>query len=242
MIIVKDVKKKFHQQVVLDGVTTEISKGEIVAILGASGSGKSTFLRCINLLETPCSGDISIDGEEVTAETIHDIRAKVGMVFQNFHLFAHMTVMENLIYAPMKVKKISKDVAVQKAKRLLNQVGLERKASAYPRTLSGGEKQRIAIARTLMMDPEVILFDEPTSALDPEMVQEVLRVIKGLASTGITILIVTHEMNFVREVATRVLFLDHGKILEDQKTKEFFDGHTKERIALFLNKTALMGS
>lgn len=238
MIIVKDLKKNFGQQEVLNGLSTHVRKGEIIAILGSSGSGKSTFLRCLNRLEEPCSGQIVIKGVEVTPENIHSVREKVGMVFQNFHLFSNMSVLQNLIYAPCKVKQMSQDEASRKAMGLLRQVGLEKKANALPHTLSGGEKQRIAIARTLMMDPEVILFDEPTSALDPEMVQEVLRVIKGLASTGITILIVTHEMNFVREVATRVLFLDHGVILEDQSPKEFFEGHSKERIAQFLNKTS----
>ncbi len=236
MIVIKNLNKNYGHHVVLNHLSVELHKAEIVAILGSSGSGKSTFLRCINRLEEPTAGQVWIDGVEVTHSNVQQLRTKVGMVFQNFHLFSNMSVIQNLVYAPQKVKKMPESQAFEKAQQLLRQVGLEKKIKAYPHTLSGGEKQRIAIARTLMMDPEVILFDEPTSALDPEMVQEVLRVIKGLASTGITILIVTHEMNFVREVATRVLFLDHGSILEDQSTKDFFDGHNKERIAQFLNQ------
>lgn len=236
MIIIKNLKKAFGKEMVLNGVSASIKKGEIVAILGSSGSGKSTLLRCINDLEHPTSGEILINDIQVNAAHIQRIREKVGMVFQNFHLFSNMKVMQNLVYAPTRLKKLSFEEATQKALGLLKTVGLEKKANAYPKTLSGGEKQRIAIARALMVDPEVILFDEPTSALDPEMVQEVLKVIKSLASTGITILIVTHEMNFVREVATRVLFLDKGVILEDQNTHDFFEGHSNERIAQFLNK------
>lgn len=235
MISIKGLKKTYGDRKVLDGLSTEIQQGEIVAILGASGSGKSTLLRCINRLEEPSGGEIRILSELVTPSNIFEIRKKVGMVFQNFHLFSHLTVLQNLTYAPMKVKGMAAEAATEKAQNLLTLVGLEKRAGSYPHTLSGGEKQRIAIARTLMMDPEVILFDEPTSALDPEMVNEVLKVIKGLASTGITILIVTHEMSFVKDVSTRVLFLDHGKIIEDQKTKAFFEGAKNERIAMFLN-------
>ena len=236
MIEIRDLRKIYGEQIVLNGLTTRFAKGETVALLGSSGSGKSTLLRCINRLETPTSGQVFFYGVEVTDESIHSVREKVGMVFQNFHLFSNMNVIQNLTYAPEKIKKIPLESNMEKAQGLLKQVGLEKKALAYPQKLSGGEKQRIAIARTLMMDPEVILFDEPTSALDPEMVQEVLRVIKSLASSGITILIVTHEMNFVRDVATRVLFLDRGVILEDQKTHDFFQGHSKERIAQFLSR------
>jgi polar amino acid transport system ATP-binding protein len=239
MVTIKNLKKTFDHQVVLDGVSTSIQKGEVVAILGSSGSGKSTLLRCINYLEEPEEGKISIEGEVVTHINIQKMRTRVGMVFQNFNLFPHLSVMQNLIYAPVRVKKMSAEVAREKALKLLNQVGLADKANAYPQTLSGGQKQRVAIARTLMMDPEVVLFDEPTSALDPEMVQEVLRVIRGLASTGMTILIVTHEMAFVREVSDRVLFLDQGKILEDRKTEDFFERHTHDRIAQFLNTKPL---
>ncbi len=236
MITIKDLKKKFGDQVVLDGVTAQIDSGEIVAILGSSGSGKSTLLRCINDLERPCLGKILIHGVLSNDTNIQSIREQVGMVFQNFHLFSHMTVLQNLIYAPIQVKKILRDVANEKAKKLLAQVGLENKLNVYPHTLSGGEKQRVAIARTLMMDPEIVLFDEPTSALDPEMVQEVLKVMKNLATTGITMLIVTHEMGFVREVASRVLFLDRGKIIEDQTTEQFFGNQVNSRIKLFINR------
>ncbi len=239
MIVIDQLKKKFGTQVILDGVSTEIARGEIVAILGPSGSGKSTLLRCVNRLDVPCSGKITVNGIEVTGsgkvEGV-DIDIKVGMVFQNFHLFPHMSVLQNLIYAPIYVRKMPRSVAVDQAQRLLNQVGLANKSEAFPQTLSGGEKQRVAIARTLMMDPQVILFDEPTSALDPGMVQEVLKVIKGLAATGITILIVTHEMGFVQEVADRILFLESGKIIEDLRTHAFFNAQGNRRIDLFLNR------
>ena len=236
MISIKDLKKVYGKQTVLNGVTTTIQKGQVVAIVGSSGSGKSTLLRCVNRLETPDAGEVSLNGVRVTPETLPQIREKVGMVFQNFNLFSHMTVMQNLIYAPTHVKGMAKDAAIEKAKTLLAQVGLAHKAESYPQRLSGGEKQRIAIARTLMLDPEVILFDEPTSALDPEMVQEVLRVIKSLSSTGITMLIVTHEMAFVRDVADRVLFVDRGKIIEDRETEDFFECHDNDRVIAFLNK------
>jgi polar amino acid transport system ATP-binding protein len=235
MVIIKNLRKTYGGQAVLDGVSTSIQKGEVVAILGSSGSGKSTLLRCINDLEHPNEGEIFIGDQLVTQDNIQQIRQKVGMVFQSFNLFPHMNVVENLIYAPVRVKKVSRQAALEKASQLLKQVGLEDKAQAYPQTLSGGQKQRVAIARTLMMDPDVVLFDEPTSALDPEMVQEVLRVIKSLASMGMTILIVTHEMGFVREVSDRVLFLDKGRILEDRPTEDFFERHAHDRIAQFLN-------
>ena len=238
MIQIKNLKKSYGTRRVLNGITAEIHKGETVAILGSSGGGKSTLLRCINRLEEPTEGRVFLSGVEISAENIFEIRKKVGMVFQNFYLFSHMSVMENLTYAPVRIKGMSIEAALEKAKSLLIQVGLENRAQSYPHTLSGGEKQRIAIARTLMMDPQVILFDEPTSALDPEMVQEVLKVIKSLASTGITILIVTHEMGFVKEVATRVLFLDRGVVLEDRKTQEFFEGKGHERVASFLSHSS----
>ena len=238
MIQIKNLKKSYGTRRVLNGITAEIHKGETVAILGSSGGGKSTLLRCINRLEEPTEGRVFLSGVEISAENIFEIRKKVGMVFQNFYLFSHMSVMENLTYAPVRIKGMSIEAALEKAKSLLIQVGLENRAHSYPHTLSGGEKQRIAIARTLMMDPQVILFDEPTSALDPEMVQEVLKVIKSLASTGITILIVTHEMGFVKEVATRVLFLDRGVVLEDRKTQEFFEGKGHERVASFLSHSS----
>ncbi|MBM7871445.1 polar amino acid transport system ATP-binding protein [Clostridium pascui] len=216
----------------------EIKKGEIVAIIGPSGSGKSTLLRCMNLLETPTSGKIFIDEVDITDKDtdIMAIRQRVGMVFQHFNLFPHMTVMENMIYAPTKVKKMSKSEAEDKAMKLLSQVGLSEKAAVYPATLSGGQKQRVAIARALAMDPEVILFDEPTSALDPEMVKEVLNVIKGLAGTGITMVLVTHEMGFAREVADRICFLDGGQIIEDDTPQVFFSKPKSDRAREFLEK------
>jgi arginine/lysine/histidine transport system ATP-binding protein len=235
MVTIENLRKSFAGHLVLDGVSATIRKGEVVAILGSSGSGKSTLLRCINQMEIPDSGEIRINQEQVLSSNLREVRTKVGMVFQNFNLFPHLSVMENLLYAPTKVKKMDRAVAIEKAKTLLNQVGLSDKANAYPQTLSGGQKQRVAIARALMMDPEVVLFDEPTSALDPEMVLEVLRVMKSLASTGMTMLIVTHEMGFVKEVSSRVLFLEKGKILEDRPTRDFFERHTHDRIAQFLN-------
>jgi polar amino acid transport system ATP-binding protein len=235
MVTIENIRKSFGGQPVLNGVSATISKGEVVAILGSSGSGKSTLLRCINQMEVPDAGEIHIGQEAVHSSNLREVRMKVGMVFQNFNLFPHMSVLENLLYSPTKVKKVDRELATEKAKALLSQVGLSDKANAYPQTLSGGQKQRVAIARALMMDPEVVLFDEPTSALDPEMVQEVLRVMKGLASSGMTMLIVTHEMGFVREVSSRVLFLDQGKILEDRPTRDFFERHTHDRIAQFLN-------
>jgi polar amino acid transport system ATP-binding protein len=238
MVIVKDLKKVYDDQVVLDGVSATVEKGEVVAILGSSGSGKSTLLRCMNYLEQPDGGEIFIAGNKVTPANLQEMRIRVGMVFQSFNLFPHMTVTENLLYAPIKVKGMDPALALEKSQKLLTQVGLADKAKAYPGSLSGGQKQRVAIARALMMDPEVVLFDEPTSALDPEMVQEVLRVMKNLASTGMTMLIVTHEMGFVKEVSDRVLFLEKGKILEDRKTEDFFKRHTHDRIAQFLNAPA----
>ncbi|WP_204599625.1 ATP-binding cassette domain-containing protein [Clostridium pascui] len=238
MINVKNVSKTFGRLTVLNNISMEIKKGEIVAIIGPSGSGKSTLLRCMNLLETPTSGKIFIDEVDITDKDtdIMAIRQRVGMVFQHFNLFPHMTVMENMIYAPTKVKKMSKSEAEDKAMKLLSQVGLSEKAAVYPATLSGGQKQRVAIARALAMDPEVILFDEPTSALDPEMVKEVLNVIKGLAGTGITMVLVTHEMGFAREVADRICFLDGGQIIEDDTPQVFFSKPKSDRAREFLEK------
>ena len=238
MIKVENLNKSFGKLEVLKGVSTEINKGEVVAIIGPSGSGKSTFLRCINLLETPTSGSINVLGEEITSPkaNIMKIRQKVGMVFQHFHLFPHKTVLENLTYAPTSVKGLSKSEADEKAKKLLNQVGLAEKVLEYPNRLSGGQKQRVAIARALAMDPEVMLFDEPTSALDPEMVKEVLEVMKSLVQTGMTMAIVTHEMGFAREVADRVLFLDNGMLVEDAPPSEFFTSPKSERAKVFLEK------
>ena len=238
MIDVKHLYKNFGSLEVLKDVSLHVDRGQIVAIIGPSGSGKSTLLRSINLLETPTSGEIWVDGTCITekGQNIRAIRQKVGMVFQHFNLFAHMTVLKNMIYAPVKTKKLTKEQATEKAMQLLARVGLAEKANVYPVTLSGGQKQRVAIARALAMDPEVILFDEPTSALDPEMVTEVLDVIKELAQTGITMLLVTHEMGFAREVADRIIFMDNGTILEDAPPAEFFAAPKTARAQEFLKK------
>ena len=230
--------KSFGNLKVLREITTEIHKGEVIAIIGPSGCGKSTFLRCLNLLEIPTSGKIYIDGVDITLPKadIMKIRQKVGMVFQHFHLFPHMTVLQNVIYAPVKVKQIAKDEARLKGLELLEKVGLSDKAEVYPSKLSGGQKQRVAIARCLAMEPEILLMDEPTSALDPEMVKEVLDVMKALTKTGITMAIVTHEMGFAREVAHRILFLDGGKVAEDVPPQEFFSNPKCDRAKQFLEK------
>lgn len=230
--------KSFGNLKVLREITTEIHKGEVIAIIGPSGCGKSTFLRCLNLLEIPTSGKIYIDGVDITLPKadIMKIRQKVGMVFQHFHLFPHMTVLQNVIYAPVKVKQVAKDEARLKGLELLEKVGLSDKAEVYPSKLSGGQKQRVAIARCLAMEPEVLLMDEPTSALDPEMVKEVLDVMKALTKTGITMAIVTHEMGFAREVAHRILFLDGGKVAEDVPPQEFFSNPQCDRAKQFLEK------
>ncbi|MEG5042113.1 MULTISPECIES: amino acid ABC transporter ATP-binding protein [unclassified Microcoleus] len=230
--------KSFGNLKVLREITTEIHKGEVIAIIGPSGCGKSTFLRCLNLLEIPTSGHIYIDGVDITwpKADIMKIRQKVGMVFQHFHLFPHMTVLQNVIYAPVKVKQIAKDEARLKGLELLEKVGLSDKAQVYPSKLSGGQKQRVAIARCLAMEPEILLMDEPTSALDPEMVKEVLDVMKALTKTGITMAIVTHEMGFAREVAHRILFLDGGKVAEDVPPQEFFSNPKCDRAKQFLEK------
>ncbi len=238
MIDVKHLHKNFGSLEVLKDVSLHVDKGEVVAIIGPSGSGKSTLLRSINLLETPTSGEIVVDGITVTDKqtSASALRQKVGMVFQHFNLFSHMTVMKNMTYAPVKTKRLSKAEAQEKAMKLLERVGMSDKANVYPATLSGGQKQRVAIARALAMDPEVILFDEPTSALDPEMVTEVLEVIKELADTGITMLLVTHEMGFAKEVADRIIFMDDGVILEDASPEEFFANPKTARARDFLDK------
>ncbi|MBW3587238.1 MAG: amino acid ABC transporter ATP-binding protein [Cyanobacteria bacterium 0813] len=230
--------KSFGNLKVLREITTEIHKGEVIAIIGPSGCGKSTFLRCLNLLEIPTSGKIYIDGVDITLPKadILKIRQKVGMVFQHFHLFPHMTVLQNVMYAPVKVKQVAKDEARLKGLELLEKVGLSDKADVYPSKLSGGQKQRVAIARCLAMEPEILLMDEPTSALDPEMVKEVLDVMKALTKTGITMAIVTHEMGFAREVAHRILFLDGGKVAEDVPPQEFFSNPKCDRAKQFLEK------
>ncbi|OIJ20336.1 peptide ABC transporter ATP-binding protein [Anaerobacillus alkalidiazotrophicus] len=238
MIKVNNLYKSFGQLDVLKNISTEISKGDVVAVIGPSGSGKSTFLRCLNLLEVPSAGQIWIDDQEITdpKTNIMKVRQKIGMVFQHFHLFPHMSTLENITYAPMKVKGVDSATAKQNAIDLLRKVGLEEKANEFPSRLSGGQKQRVAIARALAMEPEVMLFDEPTSALDPEMVKEVLDVMKSLALSGMTMAIVTHEMGFAREVADRVFFLEGGKLLEDTPPEQFFSNPQTERAKEFLNK------
>jgi ABC-type polar amino acid transport system ATPase subunit len=238
VIKIDNITKSFGQLEVLKGISTNIGKGEVVAIIGPSGSGKSTLLRCINLLEVPTTGTITINGQEITdpKADVMRIRQQIGMVFQHFHLFPHMTVLNNLTYAPIKVKGMSKEEAEKKAKELLSRVGLLDKADVYPSRLSGGQKQRVAIARSLVMEPEIMLFDEPTSALDPEMVKEVLEVMKGLAHTGMTMAIVTHEMRFAEEVSDRILFLDGGRLVEEAPPKEFFQNPRSERAQQFLEK------
>ncbi len=238
MIKVQDLNKSFGKLEVLKEITTEIKEGDVVAIIGPSGSGKSTFLRCMNLLEQPTSGQVWIGNTQVTDPKvdINKVRQNVGMVFQHFHLFPHMTVLENLMYAPINVKGIEKKKAELNSLDLLKQVGLSDKAEEYPTRLSGGQKQRVAIARALAMEPKVMLFDEPTSALDPEMVKEVLEVMKSLALTGMTMAIVTHEMGFAREVADRVLFLDEGRLVEDSPPSQFFTSPKSNRAKEFLEK------
>lgn len=238
MINITNLHKNFGDLEVLKNISTEIKKGEIISIIGPSGSGKSTFLRCINKLEEPSSGHIYIDGMDLMDKNtdINKIRERVGMVFQHFNLFPHMTVLDNLTLSPIMVKKESKEEAEKYALSLLKKVGLADKANSYPSQLSGGQKQRIAIARALAMKPDVILFDEPTSALDPEMIKEVLDVMRDLAKEGMTMLIVTHEMGFARNVANRILFMDNGEIIEDCSPKDFFENPTNERIKDFLNK------
>lgn len=238
MIEVKNLYKGFGKLEVLKDISVTITKGEVVAVIGPSGSGKSTFLRCINLLEQPTGGEIYIDGVNILDKknNIMKIREKVGMVFQHFNLFPHMTVLENMIYAPVNVKGMKKDEAVQRSIELLKKVGLEDKKDVYPQKLSGGQKQRVAIARALVMEPEILLFDEPTSALDPEMVKEVLAVIQDLSKTGITMVLVTHEMKFAREVANRICFLADGILAEDSAPAEFFENPKTERARQFLDK------
>ncbi|MEH7401436.1 MULTISPECIES: amino acid ABC transporter ATP-binding protein [Bacillaceae] len=238
MIRITNLNKSFGNVHVLKGITTIIEQGSVVAVIGPSGSGKSTFLRCMNLLETPSDGEIWMDDIEITnpKSNIMKIREEVGMVFQHFHLFPHMTVLENITYAPINVKGMSKAKAEENAKALLEKVGLLEKANVYPPKLSGGQKQRVAIARALAMEPKVMLFDEPTSALDPEMVKEVLEVMKSLAHTGMTMVIVTHEMGFAKEVADRILFLDEGNLVEDATPIELFTRPKTNRAKLFLEK------
>ncbi|WP_343008837.1 amino acid ABC transporter ATP-binding protein [Clostridium celatum] len=238
MIRVSNLHKSFGKNDVLKGIDEHIEKGEVVVVIGPSGSGKSTFLRCLNLLEEPTSGEIIFEGNSLMEKgmDINKIREKMGMVFQQFNLFPHKTVLQNLTIAPMKVKKLSAEDAKKKAMSLLDRVGLANKATAYPSSLSGGQKQRIAIARALAMEPDVMLFDEPTSALDPEMVGEVLSVMKDLAKEGMTMVVVTHEMGFAREVGDRILFMDNGNIVEQGTPEEIFNNPKNPRTIDFLSK------
>lgn len=236
MIKIHNLHKKFGELHVLKGVNLEVKQGEVVVILGISGSGKSTLLRCINHLEEPTSGEIWLDGQQVTAANINEIRKRVGMVFQQFNLFPHKSAVQNISMAPIKVKKLSHQQAEEIAHRLLEKVGLRDKADSYPSQLSGGQKQRVAIARALAMEPGVMLFDEPTSALDPEIVSEVLNVMRQLAKEGMTMVVVTHEMGFAREVADRVLFIDQGVIVEEGTPEQFFNNPQNERTKAFLSK------
>ena len=237
MIELKDVRKSFGKNEVLKGINLQIDKGEVVVIIGPSGSGKSTVLRTMNYLEEPTSGHVIVDGMDLSDKNkLNAVRTEVGMVFQNFNLFPHMTVLDNLILAPVNVRKTDKKEAQDIAIKLLERVGLADKAQMYPDSLSGGQKQRVAIARALAMKPKVMLFDEPTSALDPEMVREVLDVMKSLADEGMTMVIVTHEMGFAKEVADRVLFVDGGQILEDDTPAQVFDAPSSDRTKLFLSK------
>ena len=240
LITVKDLKKHYNKGEIkaLDGINTRIAKGEVVVIIGPSGSGKSTFLRSLNLLERPTSGTITFEGVDITspATNINLLRQKMGMVFQHFNLFPHLTIMDNMTLAPIKLLKMPKDKAEAKAQELLNKVGLGFRGKAYPSQLSGGQKQRIAIVRALCMSPDVLLFDEPTSALDPEMVGEVLDVMKDLAREGMTMVVVTHEMGFAREVGSRVIFMDEGRIIEEGTPDEIFNSPKNERLVTFLAK------
>lgn len=238
LIKVENLQKAFGENRVLQGINTEIKKGEVVVVIGPSGSGKSTFLRCLNLLEQPTGGSIYFEGVDITNKSvnINTHRVKMGMVFQHFNLFPHMTVLQNMTAAPIKLLKKPKEQARQEALELLKKVGLEDRANDYPNQLSGGQKQRIAIVRALAMNPDVMLFDEPTSALDPEMVGEVLDVMKELAKSGMTMVVVTHEMGFAREVASRVVFIDEGVIKEEGSPEQFFSSPKNERLKTFLSK------
>ncbi|UOE94888.1 amino acid ABC transporter ATP-binding protein [Alkalihalobacillus sp. LMS39] len=238
MISVKGLKKSFGENEVLKDINVEIKPQEVVVVIGPSGSGKSTFLRCLNLLESVSGGDVFIKGTNLTSKEtdINEVRKNVGMVFQQFNLFPHKTVLENITVSPIIVRKWSKEKAEEKAKELLKKVGLEDKANAYPNSLSGGQKQRVAIARALAMEPEIMLFDEPTSALDPEMVGEVLEVMKQLAKEGMTMVVVTHEMGFAKEVGDRVIFMDGGYIVEENVPSKLFDNPKHERTIGFLSK------
>ena len=235
-LVVKDLRKTFGSNKVLNGINFELKEGERVVVLGPSGSGKSTFLRCINWMEEPTSGEIYLDGILLTEKNIRKMRRNLGMVFQHFNLINNLTVMENLTLAPVKLKLMNRDAAEKRAKQLLKHIGLPAKANAYPASLSGGQKQRIAIIRAMMLNPEVLLFDEPTSALDPESIEDVLSLIRELAERGMTIMIVTHEMSFAKEIATRIVFLDKGRIIEEGTPAEFFEKPKTPRVREFLDK------
>lgn len=238
LIEIKNLKKSYGDHVVLDGINTTIHKGEVIAIVGPSGCGKSTFLRSLNKLERPEAGEVIFEGTDILDKktNVNKVRQKIGMVFQQFNLFPNKTVLQNIMLAPMKLKGISAEDSKNRAMELLKRVGLLEKAEAYPDSLSGGQKQRIAIARTMAMNPDVILFDEPTSALDPEMVGEVLEIMRELARDGMTMIVVTHEMGFARDVASRVIFIDQGNIREDSAPEEFFGNPKNERLKEFLSK------
>lgn len=238
MIKIKNLKKRYGELEVLKGISTEIKEGEVISVIGPSGSGKSTFLRCINRLEEPTSGKIWVNGKNIMENgvDINKIREEIGMVFQHFNLYPHKTAMENITLGPIRLKKMSKSEAEKLAMELLEKVGLSDKKDVYPNKLSGGQKQRVAIARALAMNPKIILFDEPTSALDPEMIGEVLEVMKELANAGMTMIVVTHEMGFARNVANRVFFMDEGYILEDAKPQDLFDNPQTDRARIFLNQ------
>lgn len=238
LIEVKNLHKYYNDHEVLKGISTNISKGEVIAIIGPSGCGKSTFLRSLNLLEVPTKGQVIFEGTDITDKSvdINHVREKIGMVFQQFNLFPNMTIKENIMHAPVRLGKMSKEEASKQAERLLDRIGLSDKADAYPPMLSGGQKQRVAIVRSLAMNPDVMLFDEPTSALDPEMVGEVLSVMKELAKEGMTMVVVTHEMGFAREVATRVLFINDGTIQEENTPNEIFTNPQNKRLQEFLSR------
>lgn len=236
MIKIKNLVKQFQDHVVLNGISIDIAQGEVVVIIGPSGSGKSTFLRCLNYLEAPTNGEIIIDGIKLNKSTLGKLQPRMGMLFQHFNLFNNMSVIENILYAPKTVLKKSTEDLLSKADQLLTQVGLLNKKSAYPHSLSGGQKQRVAIVRALMMDPEILLLDEPTSALDPEMVKEVLITIKSLAHKGMTLIMNTHEMSFAKEIADRILFMDHGQIIEQGPPNDFFSFPKTDRVKGFLEK------
>ena len=239
MLEVKDLKKKFGKLEVLNGINLKVEKGDIIAIIGPSGCGKSTFLRCLNMIEAPTSGSIIFEGEDITKKDVDlsRVRAKIGMVFQQFNLFSNLTVLQNIILAPVELKLMTEKEAIKKAKELLEKIELLDKKDYYPEELSGGQSQRVAIIRSLIMNPDIILFDEPTSALDPEMVGEVLDLIKKITDSGITSIIVSHEMNFIKKCATKLIFIDEGKISFSGTTKEAFNNEDNERLKDFLSKT-----